>query len=253
MIFGTYLAYAIAMVVLHPNAIYPFASDPFDHPAFTQEIVGSRNVTLAVSTGDTPAAVLYFMGNGGALGFFSFSLDAHRNAGRTVAAMAFRGGGGVAGKPSEAVLKADALQAYDWLSTQHDGPIIVHGFSLGTGLAMHVAARRPVSAIVLDAPYARLCRLMAKASWLPACYMPGVQKWDTARDVDAISAPVLVQHGTADQLIPLSQSRQLTALLQAAQIDVTVHEIENATHNNLAGQPGYQGRIDVFLAQAVAD
>ncbi|WP_375255952.1 alpha/beta hydrolase [Yoonia sp.] len=251
MILGTYLAYAIAMIVFHPGAIYPFAPDPFDDPAYNQEIIGSRDVTIAVSEGTDSLAVLFFMGNGGALGFFSDTLDAHQEAGRTVVALAYRGGGGVAGNPSEAGLKADALAAYDWLAAKHDGPIAVHGFSLGTGLAVHVAARRPVAAVLLDAPYARLCSLMAQAAWVPACYMPGVQKWDTTRDVDALSAPVLIQHGVEDQLIPLAQGKALADLMRDAGLDVGYHAIKNATHNDLAGQPGYRDRIDAFLAQAV--
>lgn len=253
MIAGTYLAYAVAMVVLHPQAIYPFGADVFDDPEFTQQSVGARSATIAYAAGDDPTAVLYFMGNGGSLSYFTFPLAAHRKAGRTVAALAFRGGGGVPGKPTEAGLKADALQAYDWLSARHDGPIVVHGFSLGTGLAVHVAARRPVAAIVLDAPYARLCRLMTRASWLPACIMPGVQKWKSDTDVAALDAPVLIQHGTADQLIPMENGRQLEALMRDAGLDVQFHAIENATHNNLAGQPGYRGRIDDFLTQVKTD
>jgi len=244
---GTYLAYAIALVVLHPQIIYPFGADRFDDPAYTQAVVGARDTTISYVEGEDQTAVLYFMGNGGALSYFTYSLEAHQMAGRTVVGLEYRGGGGIDGKPSEAGLKADALAAYDWVAARHDGPIVVHGFSLGTGLAVHVAARRPVDAIILDAPYARLCRLMSRASWLPACYMPMVQKWNSARDVSALDAPIMIQHGTEDQLIAISNGHQIADLMRAASLDVTFHEIENATHNNLAGQPGYRDRIDAFL------
>lgn len=160
MLVGTYLAYAALMVALHPQFIYPFGADPFENSAFRQEIVSDRDVTLAVAQGDDDLAVLFFMGNGGSLAYFTYSLDAHQSAGRTLVAVEYRGGGGIAGKPSEAGLKADALAAYDWLAAQHDGPIAVHGFSLGTGLALHVAASRTVEAVMLDAPYTTLCELM---------------------------------------------------------------------------------------------
>jgi fermentation-respiration switch protein FrsA (DUF1100 family) len=248
MLVGTYLAYAIAMVALHPAVIYPFGPDPFDDPAFRQVGATDRAITVAIAQGDDPLAVLYFMGNGGSLSYFTYSLDAHMEAGRTVAALAYRGGGGVAGKPSEMGLKADALAAYDWLAQQHSGPIAVHGFSLGTGLAVHVAARREVSAILLDAPYTRLCALMTKAAFVPACYMPGVQKWDTVADMAGISAPVLIQHGTADQLIDIGYGRQLAARMRDAGLAVTFESVVGATHNNLAGQPSYAGRIETFLA-----
>ncbi|MEL7180666.1 MAG: alpha/beta hydrolase [Pseudomonadota bacterium] len=247
MLVGSYLIYATAMVALHPRFIYPFGADVFDNPAFRQEVVSDRDVTLAIAEGDDDVAVLFFMGNGGSLAYFTFSLDAHQDAGRTVAAMAYPGGGGIPGRASEVRLKADALAAYDWLATQHDGPIAVHGFSLGTGLAIHVAASRQVEAIVLDAPYTTLCELMTKGSYLPACYLPAVQKWRSVDDVPALTAPVLIQHGTADQLIPISHGERLAAAMEGAGLQVRFQAIERATHNNLPGQPGYQARIDAFL------
>lgn len=251
MLAGLYLTYGVLMIWLHPQFIYPFGPDEFDAPGWQQEVVGDRRVALAVHDGSRDVAVLFFMGNGGALAYFTYTLDAHVAAGRTVAAMEYPGGGGIPGKPSEARLKADALAAYDWLRARHDGPIVVHGYSMGTGLALHVAADREVAAIVLDAPFVKMCELMTRASWLPACWIPGVQKWDSARYVPQLSAPVLVQHGTADQLIPMEVGQRLAGLMEEAGLAVTFHAVEEATHNNLAGQMGYQERIDTFLSEAL--
>ena len=247
MLAGAYLFYATVMVLAHPQFIYPFGPDPFDAPGFRQEVVTDRDIAMAVSEQEGETAVLFFMGNGGALAYFTYTLDAHLGAGRTVAAMEYPGGGGIPGKPSEVRLKADALAAYDWLDLRHDGPIVVHGYSMGTGLAQYVAAERPVAAIILDAPYVKMCELMARASWLPACIMPGIQRWNSAALVPQLSAPVLIQHGTADQLIPIRDGHRLAGLLRDAGLDVTFHAVPGATHNNLAGQAGYQDRIDGFL------
>ncbi len=247
MLIGSYLIYAIVMVFTHPQVIYPFGPDVFNNPAFRQEVVSDRQVAMAISEADSDLAVLFFMGNGGALSYFTYSLDAHSTAGRTIAAMEYPGGGGIPGKASETSLKADALEAYDWLATQHDGPIAVHGFSLGTGLAVHVAAARPVVAVLLDAPYMTLCELMTKAAYLPACYVPGVQKWRSVDEVANLSAPVLIQHGTDDQLIPISQGARLAEVMQEAGLEVTFHAVDGATHNNLAGQSGYAQRLNTFL------
>ena len=253
MLIGTYLIYAAIMVVVHPQFLYPFGDDAFDNPDFRQEVVTDRNVAMAISDGSEDLAVLYFMGNGGALSYFTYSLEAHQSSGRTIAAMEYPGGGGIGGKPSEVGLKADALAAYDWLADQHDGPIAVHGFSMGTGLAIHVAAARPVAAIILDAPYAKMCALMTTASWLPACYMPGVQKWNSAAEVAQLNAPVLIQHGVADQLIPIRHGMQVSQIMQAAGLPVTFEAVAGATHNNLAGQPGYAERITAFLGDVQAN
>ena len=252
MLAGAYLLYATAMILAHPQFIYPFGPDPFDAPGFRQEVVTDRNVAMALSDQRGDTAVLFFMGNGGALAYFTYTLDAHLRAGRTLAAMEYPGGGGIPGKPSEARLKADALAAYDWLDQRHDGPIVVHGYSMGTGLAQYVAAERTVAAIILDAPYVKMCELMARASYLPACIMPGIQRWNSAAFVPALSAPVLIQHGTADQLIPMRDGERLAGLLRDAGLDVTFHAVADATHNNLAGQPGYQDRIDGFLDRVLA-
>lgn len=247
MFVGTYLLYAAVMVAAHPRIIYPFGPDAFDNPAFRKEVVSDRDVALAIHQGDDDLAVLFFMGNGGSLAYFTFSLDAHLDAGRTVVGMEYPGGAGIPGKPSEVGLKADALAAYDWLATQHDGPIAVHGYSLGTGLAIHVAAAREVKAIILDAPYTTLCALMTKGSYLPACYLPGVQKWRSIDDVAALSAPILIQHGTTDQLIPMRYGQDLATHMENAGLSVTFHAVNGATHNNLPGQVGYQDRINAFL------
>ena len=248
MLIGAYLLYAIAMVFAHPQFIYPFGADPFDNPSYAQEVVTDREVAMAWRDGDDATAVLFFMGNGGALAYFTYTLNAHERAGRPIAAMEYPGGGGIPGTPSEVRLKADALVAYDWLAARHTGPIVVHGYSMGTGLALHVAAARPVEAVLLDAPFVKMCELMTKASWLPACYMPGVQRWDSAALVPDVTAPVLIQHGTADQMIPMSNGARLRDVMQAAGLAVTFHAVEGATHNNLAGQTGYAGRIHQFLA-----
>ncbi|WP_373636638.1 alpha/beta hydrolase [Yoonia sp. BS5-3] len=246
-----YLIYAIIMVFAHPQVIYPFGDDAFENPAFRPLTITDRDVVLAVHEGTDDVAVLYFMGNGGALAYFGSSLNAHVAAGRHVVAMAYPGGGGIPGKPSELGLKRDALAAYDWLAADFSGDIVVHGYSMGTGLAQHVAAERDVAAIILDAPFVKMCELMTRAAWLPACYMPGVQRWDSAALVPRIAAPVLVQHGTADDLIPMRDGLRLAALMQDAGLDATFHAVEGAGHNDLARQPRYQGQINAFLGRVL--
>jgi pimeloyl-ACP methyl ester carboxylesterase len=78
--------------------------------------------------------------------------------------------------------------------------------------------------------------------------MPGVQRWNSAAQVGDLSAPVLIQHGTADQLIPISNGLRLSELMQIEGLPVTFEAVPGATHNNLPGHPEYAGRIDAFLA-----
>ena len=71
-----------------------------------------------------------------------------------------------------------ALPAYDWLAKDHKGQIFVHGYSLGAGGAMYVAANQQVGGDIWNAPFARLCDLMTGASYLSACYPPMVRRWN---------------------------------------------------------------------------
>lgn len=245
--------YAAAMVWLHPRYIYPFGQERFETPAFravSLPVEGAPPLPVYVAeAGQGAPAILYFMGNAGALSLFRPMLDHHRAAGRSVVAMTYRGGGGTQGTPSEARLKADALALRDALPEllgHPPGAVVLHGYSLGTGLALHVAARRAVDGVILTAPYTRLCRLMAAASYLPACLLP-VQRWESVSDAPAVTAPVLVLHGSDDRLIPPAMGAALTDALLAGGTEAAFLSVPGAGHSDLMDFPAYLQAIDGFV------
>lgn len=247
-----YGLYAAVMVLLHPTFLYPFVQTPFDHSAYETHVIADDGPTVYVhDAGPDAPVVVYFMGNVGAVQVFLPMLEAHRRTGRSVVAMAYRGGGSVAGTPSERSLKSDALATFDALPDLLSAPpdiTVVQGFSLGTGLAVHVAANRDVSGVVLSAGYDRICRLMARASGLLACTVPGVQTWDTIQDAGAVTEPVLMLHGTADDIIPESYGRDLFDGLTGVDPDAQHFvQISGAGHNNLLRFPEYWRAIDAFV------
>lgn len=249
-----YLIYALLMVIFHPRFLYPFQPDRFAGQGYEQvdiPVDGADSLPVQVVRGAPGAPVIvYFMGNVGALELFRPMLDHHKAAGRSVVAMSYRGAGGVPGRSSENSLKRDALAVFDALpDIAPKGPIHLQGYSLGTGLAVHVAARREVAGVILSAPYLRLCRIMARASYLPACLLP-VQRWQTSRDVGDVRAPVLILHGTEDGLVPLSQGRALfEAFQKAGTAPVEMLEIDGAGHNNLLSFPPYLERLERALPE----
>jgi pimeloyl-ACP methyl ester carboxylesterase len=244
-----YAAYGLVMVRLHPVFLYPFAADVAQVAGFARvevPVAGADPVgVLAGGPPDGPP-VLFFMGNAGALGLFEPWLALHAAAGRRVVAMEYRGGGGLAGQPSEARLKADALAVHDWLAGQ-GAPVAVHGFSLGAALAVHVAARRPVAATILEAPFSSACRMMARAALLPACLMP-VQRWDSAAEAGALAAPVLVIHGDADEVIPVAEGQRLARAIAVAGGDVVFEAVPAGRHGDLPTIPAYRDAVARFLA-----
>ena len=163
--------------------------------------------------GDGPVW-LYFHGNGGAL---RYRVDRFRELtaqGEGLVALSYRGYAGSTGRPSGAGLMDDARAAYDFAVKRYGAErIVLWGESLGTGVALALAAERPVARVVLEAPF-----LSAVA--IAACVYPYVPvRWlmkDQYRSdlhVAKVTAPVLVMHGDRDNVVPIASGEQLYKLI----------------------------------------
>jgi pimeloyl-ACP methyl ester carboxylesterase len=97
------------------------------------------------------STILYFGGN-------LFHIDPHLNellpilaaCGTNVAVFDHRGYGRSSGKPTVATLQDDALAIFDAVNARYPGRVIVHGQSLGSFIAAHLAQARPVLGTVLE-------------------------------------------------------------------------------------------------------
>jgi fermentation-respiration switch protein FrsA (DUF1100 family) len=163
--------------------------------------------------------LLYFHGNGGALETRTERIRKYMARGLGVFMMTYRGFGGSTGYPSEAANVADAKLAYTMLSGMVDPlDIIVYGESLGTGVAVQVAAERTVGGLVLDAPYTSMVELAA----LHYPYIPGrwfmTDRYDTRRHIADVAAPLLILHGDADDIIPVAMGREVFDLARPPKV-----------------------------------
>ena len=243
---GAVVAYAVTLILLHPRVIYPFFGDDRVLDGFERVQIGRDGETpiyVQERAGVGPV-VLYFMGNAGSVALFEGAFVDHIAADRHIVALEYRGGAGRPGRPSEAVLKADALRAADY-ALRLEKPLIVQGFSLGTGLATYVAARRLVERVVLTAPYDRLCRLMAAQSYLPACHLPFVQAWRSLDEAEQIEVPILVLHGAEDGIIHPRYSMAFEALPMVERV-----VIPGAGHNDIGAFPDHRTAIERFLSRS---
>src|SRR5579862_5871930 len=98
--------------------------------------------------------VLFFHGNGdllaGRVGRFRNLISD----GTGLVALSFRGYAGSTGSPSEEGLLKDAAAAYAFTAARYDArAIVAWGFSLGSGVAVAIAAEHPVGKLILEAPY----------------------------------------------------------------------------------------------------
>ena len=236
---------------------FPSHADPLP------EAVGLSGVTrqtLITPDGETlvlwgvPAAgnrptILYFQGNAGSIADRADRLAFYQAQGYGAAFLSYRGYGGSSGTISEAGLITDARTAYDWLIAQGipASRIVVVGESLGTGVAVQLAAQRPVGAVILEAPYTAAVDVAAQVyPWLPVRLLMKDQFRSSAH-IGKITAPLLILHGTADRVIPFTLGQRLFA---AANQPKTFVPLDGKGHEALY-DPATWAHETAFLARVL--
>lgn len=190
--------------------------------------------------------VLYFGGN--AEEVTAHGEDADRRYGRrAVLLVNYRGYGESGGRPGEKAMVADALLLHDW-AARHAGldpaRIAVHGRSVGTGVAVQLAAARPVRCVVLTSPFESLAAVArSHYPWLPVGWLLR-HRFDSAAFAGRVKAPALVVYGGADTIIAPEHSERLAAAWGGP---VDRVRLEGFGHNELDLDPKYAAAIAAFL------
>src|SRR5215467_8366332 len=127
---------------------------------------GERVIVWHVPPRGEKPVVLYFHGNGGALRNRVARFGALIADGNGLIALSYRGYGGSTGRPTEAGLIADAEAAYAFAVARYPAErIVLWGESLGSGVAVAVAAEEPVGHLVLEAPFTSATDVGALHYW----------------------------------------------------------------------------------------
>lgn len=176
--------------------------------------------------------LLYFHGNAGSLATRSERIRKYMNRGRGMYVMSYRGYSGSTGTPSEVANVADAKRAYeDLVSLGVDAQdIVIYGESLGSGIAVQVAAEKKIAGLILDAPYTSIVNLAVAAyPWLPVRRML-LDRYESEKFMGQVLAPLLIVHGEKDETIPVSMGRALYALANEPKRIVTFPNAGHADH-----------------------
>jgi uncharacterized protein len=192
--------------------------------------------------------ILYFHGNGGGISTRPNKQAFFAKLGFGLLAVSYRGYQGSTGSPTEQGLHLDAEAAYLWLLESGVAPadIVVLGESLGTGVAVQLAARHQVKAIALEAPYANAVDVGADRYWfLPVRWLMKDQ-FRSADHIDKVNAPLLVLHGTADKTIPFSQGEKLFKLANQPKQMVVMIDVGH----EIISDPRSWGKIAAFFDSA---
>lgn len=160
--------------------------------------------------------VLYFHGNACDLGGIRASVEHYsRELQAHVVAMEYPGYGVRGGTASEGAINEDALCVLQFLLDRGvcASQILVFGHSIGSGPAVELAQRMstPAAGLVLQSPYTSI-RGVARAHSSLGVLAPAI--WDSASNIARARCPVLVVHGTADEIIPHAHGQKLYELAQ---------------------------------------
>lgn len=261
-VLGAYLLLTGAVFVMQRTLLYPGAKEVPDLAMHAGQ--GIEEVTTRTGDGlelthwyRPPASqegpvVVVFHGNAGHLGDRVPKLRPLMEAGFGLLLVGYRGYGGNPGSPTEEDLTADAHGVMNWLADRGIGPerTALYGESLGTGVAVKMAAAREVAAVVLESPYSSIAELSQFHYWyLPARWLI-LDRWNSLAHVARTSAPLLILHGDGDATVPLRFGR---ALFEAAPGPKDMMVIAGAGHVDLLDHTRVVERVIGFIRGHLPD
>jgi uncharacterized protein len=192
-------------------------------------------------------ALLYCHGNAGNLSYRAYSIPSwHKFLHVPVLIFDYPGYGKSAGKPTERGCYAAADAAYDWL-IQVKGiradQILIYGGSLGGGVAVDVASRRPHRALILAKTFTSVADVgQTIYPWLPVRWIVR-NRFDNRAKIGQCTRPVFIAHGTADNLVPFRLAKEL---YEAANEPKHFFILEGRDHND-ASPPEMFLELQKFL------
>jgi abhydrolase domain-containing protein 17 len=204
----------------------------------------NKNISIAAWYLPNPEAkytILISHGNAEDLGYMRNFLQEFSRRGFAVFAYDYEGYGLSQGFPSEKHAYRDVDVAYSYLVNQLKIPpekIIGFGNSVGGGVTIDLAARKPLKAVIVQGTFLSAYRVITQAPVLL------FDKFINSKKIAKLTMPILFIHGTKDEVIPFWQGEKL---YQAASSKKEHLWIENAGHNNIisTGKEKYcQGIVD---------
>lgn len=241
-LFAVYAIVAVAAFALQRRLMYfpdvqRVAPATFNLPGVKERIIdapdGARLISWFAKAAPGQPTILYFHGNAGNLATRAERIRRYVSRGYGVMFMSYRGYSGSTGSPSERNNVADAQLAYNALIADGIAPseIFVYGESLGSGVAVQLAAANEIAGLVLDAPYTSIVDVaVLEYPYLPV--RPFVfDRYETVRYLPSVTAPLLILHGEADRVIPVEMGRAVYNAANAPKEIVTFPRAGHSDHH----------------------
>lgn len=190
--------------------------------------------------------ILVFHGNAGNVARLAWRARILLDAGFGVMLLEYRGFGASEGSPSERGFLADGRAAVRYLLGLGIKPanLVLYGNSLGTGVAIAMAAEFEVGAVVLESPYSSITDVAAVHYPFIPFALVGLDHFNSMALIARVRAPIYAYHGTRDTVIPIHIGRRL---FDAAPGPKEYKAIQGAGHNTVF-RPGVGGAL-AFLSR----
>lgn len=204
------------------------------------------------AAGEARGALLVCHGNAGNIAHRLLLARSFLDMGLSVLLFDYRGYGASGGRPSEEGTYLDAVAAYEHARARGFAPerIAAYGESLGGAVAIELALRRPLAALVVESAFTSLADVgRVHYPWLPVRWLCRL-RYANEQKLAALTARLLVVHSPADELVPFDHARRLVAALPGAEL------LETRGGHNDGGhllEPQWRERIERFLLAALGN
>lgn len=235
---GLLLAYAAACAALFfGQRAFIYFPQPRSLPTATEAFTMADGTVVQVTVRPShgPDALLYFGGNAEdvsrQLATLTQAFPDH-----AIFLVHYRGYGGSEGKPSEAALVGDALTLFDRVHERFERVQVI-GRSLGSGVAVQLAAARPVHRLVLVTPYHSVLGIAQQQfPWVPVAWLLQ-DRFESWRHAPRVTAPTTLIAAEHDTVIPRASTDALHAFFAPGV--ARFHVLPGTGHNDIAGHRLY--------------
>jgi uncharacterized protein len=214
--FVALLYFAQRLLLYHPHTIHPTpaaAGLPAAEEAVIETSDGERLIVWHVAPAGDKPVVIYLHGNAEIVAWRAERHRALTAPGNGLVALSYRGYMGSTGSPTEEGLLRDGEAAYAFATSRHPAnPIVLWGHSLGSGVAVALAAKHPIAKMILEAPFTSTADVAADLFWFVPVRLLMLDQFHSDERITTVQAPLLIMHGARDQIVPIRFGERLFAL-----------------------------------------